>query len=1105
MQTSSSSSSTSRNDTASRFANVDLDIVERIIARGRHATTFLQIYRPYAEVLQECGISETNDSLYYGFLLKLGNIKGPTWADKWEIWKTNGSFRTNHSNSRSPLEEEEDGDTEENEEDDLDQDDHSFSQSQLPGLRARVPFLASASSDLDEGFAPSNHEYQNEGVSFINQLRPSPRKEIRLSRRRERSRIHEKGGYSRNGNVSRSLVGYTPDQSFNGDNHTDDLLDFDPPIRTSTPIGRSPKYQQHSSTNPPAYSDSISVSDTNQLVDQATEDFSALGLGFVTPKPKNQSIYSPVVLNEPERSWGDRIDEITEGERKCMEKKADDFYNLGLMGRCWDMWFKTSEFYRVTYKNIPIARDNLLLRQVIEKWTKATRYQLSLPGTADQHRQLHLKLSVMRKWAERIKEKRLSLLESKWTAEQRLKEIFELFQVWKVGAERRRTERWKVDVAQRESRFVNDRDTRIMRNGLKFWQIESLGRQIARDRERRLLHGVFEEWYDQANRKKELYTILGNIEQRRLRDAFTKWRRKSVLQPREEKIRRVHEMDLVQRVWDDWQKSSWQARQSSVFDRRRLLLMVLDRWRIARLHQQSFERKALIYDKTRLLDKAFRRWRIESWGRLLVQAKEKRLQEKVWTRWKDRQDHLKRLDNVADQFEERNRSNNLQSLFSRWRSAVASHQTDRLRAALVYEQKMQVKVLAKWHNSTAIIKSNQGLADRAHAFFLLRTAFKAWRTENARQKGERWFEKKNKEKVYEVFTKWKVMTVKYKDLGQRQIVLKDHANREILKRSLERWTNRVIEVKDRELRIARARDDHVKSQLLQRWRDRLSIIRSNQKKADDTLEIRELENLRPVFRSWRGRAKRQKRLRLTAETSLMERDQKLVRSVFERWYEKKRERDLVEMEKEVAFLHENVILYGVMDKWKAGTEILPGITADSLRLKRKALNTWLTALARKKRADDMQNERDRKLLAEIFGLWRDATARKAALNARRMRGRSRPSAVSDRRTSLNLPFSSTSGGRRVTPITTTFPNHVRRDEGRLSPGLGVRDNETVHSEPVYSRLRSELGLGTTRRRRSRGESEEPELGMGQNDWNDLYRPRSGSEMIRALRGNIPGR
>ncbi|WVQ67115.1 uncharacterized protein L199_005310 [Kwoniella botswanensis] len=1089
MQTSSSSSSTSRNDTTSRFANVDLDVVERIIERGRHATTFLQIYRPYAEVLQECGISETNDSLYYGFLLKLGNIKGPTWADKWEIWKTNGSFRANHSNSQTSLEEEEDGDTEEYEVDDLNQDDHSFSQSQLPGLRARVPFLASASSDIDEGFAPSNHEYQNEGVSFINQLRPSPRKELELSKRRDRNRS----------------LGYTPDQSFNGDNHTNDLLDFDPPIRTSTPIGRSPKYQQHSSTNPPAYSDSISVSDTNQLVDQATEDFSALGLGFVTPRPKNKGTYSPVILNEPERSWIDRVDEITEGKRKCMEKKADDYYNLGLMGRCWDMWFKTSEFYRVTYKNIPIARDNLLLRQVIEKWTKAARYQLSLPGTADQHRQLHLKLSVMRKWAERIKEKRLSLLESKWSAEQRLKEIFELFQVWKAGAERRRMERWKGDMAQRVSRFVNDRDTRIMRNSLKFWQIETLGRQVARDRERRWIHGVFGEWYDQANRKMELSTILGDIEQRRLREVFIKWRRKSVLQPREEKIRRVHEMDLVQRVWDDWRISSWQAKQSSIFDRRRLLLMVLDRWRIARSHQQRMERKALIYDKTRLLDKAFRRWRIESWGRLLVQAKEKRSQEKVWTKWKDRRDHLKRLENVADQFEEKNRSSNLQRLFSRWRSAVAGHQTDRLRATLVYEQKMQVNVLAKWHSSTAIIKSNQGLADRAHAFFLLRTAFKAWRAEDARTKGARWIEKKNQEKVYEVFTKWKVMTIKYKDLGRRQIVLKDHADRQIMKRSLERWTNRVIEVKDRELRIARARDDQFKSQLLQRWRDRLSVIQSNEKKADDTLEIRELENLRRVFRSWRGRAKRQKRLRLTAETSLIERDQKLVRSVFERWYERKRERDLVEMEKEVAFLHENVILYGVTDRWKAGTEILPGITADSLRLKRKALNTWLVALARKKRADDMQNERDRKLLAETFGLWRDATAHKAALNARRMRGRSRPSALSDRRTSLNLPFSSTSGSRRVTPTTTTFPNHVRRDEGRLSPGLGMRDNETVHSEPVYSRLRSELGLGKTRRRRSRGESEEPESGMGQNDWNDLYSPRSGSEMIRALRGNIPGR
>ncbi|WVW86103.1 hypothetical protein I302_108142 [Kwoniella bestiolae CBS 10118] len=1095
MQTSSSSSSrsnTTLTHSTSLWADVDLVIVEKIIEKARHATSFPQIFRPYAEVLREYGLSDTDDSLYYGFLLKLGVIKAPTWADKWEIWKATRSSRmipwtsTPEEHYQEELYEEE-GEGEE----DYEEDDQSFSQSQLPGLRARVPFLASASSDLDEGFAPSNHE---EGTSYMNSHRPSPRKELS---RNSRTRTHGHG-HSRNG--SRSLVGYTPEQSFQDDGDTDDLLHFDPPMRTSTPIVRSPKYQ-----NPSAYS----VSDVSQALEQTTEEISALGLGLMTPKGK--STFSPMIQQEEEKTWVDRIDEITEGERRFMERKADDFYRLGLMGRCWDMWFKTSEFYRVTYKNIPIARDNLLLRQVIEKWSKATQYQLSLPGTADQHRRLHLKLSVMRKWAERVKEKRLGDLKTAWTEEKRLKEIGELFQVWKVGSERRRTERWKLDMAERERRFTDERDRRCLQDSFKFWRVESRGKQAEYDKKRRLVFGILEEWRYQGSKKRELQVILSGFEQKRLQDAFAKWKRKSILQPKEDQIRQIHETGLIQRVWDDWRISSWQAKQSSTFDRRRLLLMVLDKWRIARIRQQRMERKALIYDKTRLLDKAFRGWRLESCGRLLVQAKDKRLQEKVWFRWKDKLNKLDRLNSVADQFAEHRKSAQLQRLFSRWRSAASAHQTNHLRATLIHEQKLQINVITKWRTSTAIIKTNQGLADRAHAFFLLRTAFKAWRVEDARRKGERWIEAKNQDKVREVFTKWKGLTVKYKDLRRRETVMRDHSDRQTLQRCLERWTNRVIEVKDRELRIARARDDHVKSQLLQKWRNHLSIIRSNQKKADDTLEIRELENLRRVFRSWRGKAKRQKRLRLTAEASLIERDQKLVRGVFERWYEKKRERDLVEMEKEVAFLHENVILYGVMDKWKAGTEILPGITADSLRLKRKAFNTWLNALGRKKRADEMQNERDRKFLSEAFGLWRDATAHKTALNARRTRGRSRPSALSDRRSSLGV----STGSRRVTPTSTTFPHtsriHSNGHEGRLSPNLGTsireRDTETVRSEPVYSRLRSELGLGATRRRRSRGESEEPEV--IQSDWNEngngLYRPRSGSEMIRALRGDIPGR
>lgn len=81
------------------------------------------------------------------------------------------------------------------------------------------------------------------------------------------------------------------------------------------------------------------------------------------------------------------------------------------------------------------------------------------------------------------------------------------------------------------------------------------------------------------------------------------------------------------------------------------------------------------------------------------------------------------------------------------------------------------------------------------------------------------------------------------------------------------------------------------------------------------------------------------------------------------------------------------------------SQILPGITADSQRVKSKTWATWERALERRKWAKAMRKEWDQKLLgertqiafpsagltgdpAEVFRLWKEAAAHKSMLNAR---------------------------------------------------------------------------------------------------------------------------
>ncbi|WWD19587.1 hypothetical protein CI109_104048 [Kwoniella shandongensis] len=1110
-----SKSASGYTDSTALSSTVDLEIVQSIFDRGKYATSFPQIFRPYTEVLQENGISPTGDSAYYNFLLKVGVIKAPTWGDKWDIWKATRSPNPNllsSSSSRSPP--------------------SSFlddtSRARSAQARARVPFLASASSDLDEGFAPEEDGGANiEEASLIHTTRPSPRKEIGRKKWKK--------------DDSQSFVGY------NSPDFDSDLLSFDPPIRTSTPVSAhhhhhhhhhhhatTPKYADHPTETwagtgfpPPAYS----VSNVSQGLEETTAEFSALGL--VTPRAargrSRSRSRSPIAVS----TWVDRIDDLPLDIRREMEEKADTFYRYDLMGRCWNMWFKTSEWYRITYKNIPIARDNLLLRQILEKWWRSTRQQLALPATAEQHHQRHLKSLVLQTWIDRLKEKELAAIEARLQERQLRKRQEQTFETWQSKWENRRTERWKKDMAERELRFVENRENVVFRKALIHWQVEARSRMIDSTKKLHILESTFYGWYEVAMKMRHLSGLLKEVEQRKLAEAFEFWRKRSELSPIESEVRGRHEGDLMRRVWSDWRISRWQHQQSSTFSRRRLLLSAVDKWKAAFNGKKSLERQAERFDRLRLMRGTLKTWQVSSRGQMLLQIRERRIKTRAMSTWKSKLAGIQDHEAVAEQFNHNVLSNRLYTAFHHWRSRHGTIKTQFLRADLVREEKLLSRSFTTWCDSARTIRANQVAADKAHAFFLLQTALKTWKITLAQRRAQEYLFRKEREAVRPVFERWRVLTRRYADLKRREAVFRIYSDKQTLKNLLAKWTERVIEVKDRELKTSRARDIHVLKDALSKWHLRTAQIKAYEKKADDSIEIRENENLRRMFRSWRARAKRSKRLRVLADIAAVRRKEKLIRDVFDKWYERKRERDLEEIENEVAFLHENVILYGVMDKWKALTDILPGISADAKRIKYRTMKIWLDALSRKKRADEMARERDHKLLSEAFKLWRDTTTQKVARNARRTRGRTRPSLTSQanasRRSSLNVSSSSSSArpvqsqeqtrARRITPLAQhirTNSHSTPRHSLPLSPRLGseerilgVTSSETEVSEPVYSRLRSELG------RRRGGGSEEPQEvetqrrmsggGMAGDGVEGDARPRSTSEMFRALRGTMPGR
>lgn len=304
--------------------------------------------------------------------------------------------------------------------------------------RFGITFLASASSDLDEGFEASlDDEADGDVASLLGLDRPSPRKALA----------------DRSG--SRSLVGYTPDPSVEYDEIT-----LNPPIRTSTPVYAQPRaYSSHarparahaslsdsgdSTPDLPPYS----VSDTSQHHENLSLDQS---YGPVTPTRPHISTATEITVDR----WDPKVQED-------MERRADDFYKLGLAGRCWDVWTQSFNWVKETTDQIDKVRSNLLLRQMLAKWREAYEYQLSLPGTADRHRRLQLQSRALQRWVDRLRAESLERKAEQWIDHKNETLVKGVWQRWRMDVVQRRTERWKREIAKKERHFQRSRNARSM-------------------------------------------------------------------------------------------------------------------------------------------------------------------------------------------------------------------------------------------------------------------------------------------------------------------------------------------------------------------------------------------------------------------------------------------------------------------------------------------------------------------------------------------------------------------------------------------------------------------------------------------------------------------
>ncbi len=309
-------------------------------------------------------------------------IRARTWGERWDVWRSNNGINL----APPPM------------------------SPKLHPLKARVPFLASASSDLDEGFGVESEQGSEVGATG----RESPRKAMH-----------------------RSLVGFVPSEAGS---------DVTPPLRTSTPVAAQfSAYRERTrgpaTPTPPPYTESD--------VSQTT-----LGspIGGLTPRARNRFMPAKPAVDIPD---------LDPTVVRQMEAQADAWYRITLLGRCCEWWFKASERILRINEQIDSVRATIELRKALQKWHAATEFRLEQPGTADAHYAARLQSQVVVQWLARLKERRVEARGAHVAQAKERKVLHSAWISWRARLVKRTTKRWEEDIRERERAFVQRRDTRL--------------------------------------------------------------------------------------------------------------------------------------------------------------------------------------------------------------------------------------------------------------------------------------------------------------------------------------------------------------------------------------------------------------------------------------------------------------------------------------------------------------------------------------------------------------------------------------------------------------------------------------------------------------------
>ncbi|KAH9951317.1 Sfi1 spindle body protein-domain-containing protein [Amylocystis lapponica] len=968
----------------------EVDFIDAVIERApASATTFLTVFKAYNDILQERGLDPQNEVVYYGKLLKLGTLRGKNWGEKWLAIKQQQGYvgGTKTSGKR------------------------------LTRVTRTTPAPTRITTRLTTGLKKPPSE-----DTFTLHSHPDDTDTVNTEAITES--LVDTPQYHNTPRTARRPTSPTLTSTTNslgldtGPPSTSYQTNLTPrplPTRRIIPAPVPARWDAETSevtadtvrspsTTPPSYGAATRDAPPHRtpysaLRPHAKAPFSRASSSSPPPFPTNPIHHVPPQTKERRKSAINEDDAWNKIKMVQDEKEADRFREDRLVERCWDVWKQGYQWIITTHDQIAHARDTLVLRLALHRWRQRTAARLALiqrvTALADARR-LRLALHV---WHGRLREKR----QADWRAAMRAK-----------------------------MKTVRDaRDVKLRRDAWAKWRQAHRAHLAAQHCAQQLVRRAMRRWRARVAALDGLDAAAEHFvyakEERAVERCWDMWRRALEMQRAEKVMAERVGLRVMSEVVEVWKKRLHDTHVADEVHDKFIMRRAVGAWKAARDRIQTVERRAskhIARQDDVLVRAVMRVWKAHERGRLLERVKSARLLKQAWAVWKRRVRHQRGLEDLALAFSVRTSSTIGSDALQKWFKVFSTHRNAQAYALQYHAARLQYKMLLTWRLQLRAKLRMIKQAKIAQKYFMMRDCLNKWHKQLVQRRLEKKLREFESRLARKYFDDWLELAQRQRQRKIAEEIIRQRVAMRIMAYSLVRWTNRVADLKFRELDTAKKFERTVVASAFKKWKTLCIRHMEGLSLMESFLDVKREENVRRVFYRWLNAARKARHQRLYLQQKEEEMQLTVIAAAWDKWRERFQDLRLQPIADDFLNQHQKNTIFRAFGIWHSKTRSLPAVRFHAFNAKAKVWKIWREAMPRALQARTARETDRGSVLVKAFSKWHTAYKTKIELKAvARARYLRLPTAAP--RQVLEYPRASTSSqvSRTAFPYRATQPRN----------------------------------------------------------------------------------